>query len=354
MRPPSIVDQYEPHVRTVLGDVPASSLGHTQPHEHLLVDLGLPADSADEAERSRQWAPIDLSTYYATRRRHTLQDLLLDDEAVADVSMREYRAAGGGTVVDATSLGLGRDHAGLARISTRSGVHVIMGSSFYYRDYHPAWLDDADEDAITASIVEDITTGVGGTDIRAGVIGEVGLSWPHHPVEERVLRASARAQQETGAAMLVHPGRDARSPLAAVEMATKAGADSPRIVMSHVDRTLFERADMHRLADTGCYLEFDLFGQESSYYSLGDIDMPNDATRIDHILDLAERGHVEQVLISQDVCHKTNLRPYGGEGYTHILDHVLPLMRRKGVTEEQIRTMTVASPAHLLALPPSV
>jgi phosphotriesterase-related protein len=106
---------------------------------------------------------------------------------------------------------------------------------------------------------------------------------------------------------------------------------------------------MLRLAETGCYLEFDLFGQEASYYPIADIDMPNDATRIDYIMSLIEKGYGDKILLSMDICHKTQLAKYGGEGYNHILDNVLPIMRRKGMSKEDIETITVQNPAKILA-----
>lgn len=337
-------------VRTVLGDIDPSSLGHVQPHEHLFVNLGLPLpDDADEFEHARQWAPIEPSNYYSTRREHTLQDLLLDDVAIAEQSIREFRSAGGGTVVDVTSIGLGRNASALEHVARRTGVNIIMGSSYYYGDYHPKELRDLSEEQITDSIVSDVTIGVDGSGIKAGVIGEVGMAWPHDPVEERVLSASARAQRETGAALVIHPGRHHESPMSAVRTATANGATPEKVIVSHIDRTIFDRLQMLDLARTGCILAFDLFGQESSYYSLSPIDMPNDAARVEHIMYLTEQGFADQIVISQDICHKTNLRHYGGEGYTHILDHVIPLMRRKQVSEETITTITVDNPARILA-----
>lgn len=339
-------------LRTVLGDVAAESIGHLQPHEHVLSDLSLPlpADTPDEA-RERDTAPITPDNYYAVRRDHTSEDLRLTSHSDAIAELTEYREAGGGAVVDATSVGLHRDPEGLVEVSQGAGVHIIMGSGYYYRDYHDqAFLDDRTQDDLTTDIVTDLTRGAGGTSIRAGVIGEIGLSWQHHPVELRVLRAAAVAQQDTGMGLLIHPARHRQSPLAAIDVVRTAGGDVGRTIMSHVERTLFEPDEFRALADAGCYVEFDLFGQESSYYSLAPIDMPNDATRVDHILDLIERGHLEQILISQDICHKTKLHRYGGEGYTHILRHVLPLMRRKGLSEEQIHTITIENPRRALAI----
>jgi phosphotriesterase-related protein len=100
----------------------------------------------------------------------------------------------------------------------------------------------------------------------------------------------------------------------------------------------------------GCYLEFDLFGQESCYYEFSPIDMPNDAMRVAFLIGLAEKGYLNQLLISEDICTKTSLGKYGGHGYDHILLHVIPLMRKKGMTDADIAQVTVGNPARMLAL----
>ena len=112
-----------------------------------------------------------------------------------------------------------------------------------------------------------------------------------------------------------------------MEVVVEAGHDPARTIMSHLDRTVVDDADLVRLGESGCYLEFDLFGQESSFYPLSSIDMPNDATRVDHLMHLIEAGYGERLLVAQDICRKTSLTSYGGEGYGHILTNVLPLMR---------------------------
>src|SRR5690606_41701926 len=102
-------------------------------------------------------------------------------------------------VVDATSIGLHRDPQGLAAVSQGSGVHIVMGCGYYYREYHePDFLDGRSREQLAADMVGDIMNGAGGTSIRAGVIGEIALSRPHHPVEIRVLEAAGAAQTTTG------------------------------------------------------------------------------------------------------------------------------------------------------------
>ena len=193
-------------VQTVLGPVDPDRLGHVQMHEHLICDLSRYVTDPDET-------PIALDNVFAARtdRRHA-HDMRLDERDVAAAELADYVALGGGTIVEATSLGLGRDPEALRVIARRTGAHVVMGCGYYVAAFHPSGLADRDIDDITAELVRDLTHGVGDTGIRAGIIGEIGMSWPIHPVEERVLVAAARAQAETGAALLVHPGRHRDAP----------------------------------------------------------------------------------------------------------------------------------------------
>ena len=339
-------------VQTVLGPVEPGELGNTQTHEHLLIDLSpRGADAGPASVRGRSTEPIRLENYGWIRRNWNSHpdNMKLLSEADAIAEMHLYKSSGGGTVVDATSIGIARDPLGLARIARATGVHVVMGAGYYVAAYHPPEVDELTEARITEQIVGDIADGVDGTGLRAGIIGEIGLTWPVHPNEAKVLRAAARAQVQTGAPLLIHPGRDPRAPLDAMRIVREAGGDAERTIMSHIDRTLFNLDDMRELAATGCYVELDLFGQESSYYPLGPIDMPNDATRIDYLRGLIEAGYRDKLVIAQDICKKMNLTKYGGEGYNHILENVVPVMRRKEMTAADIDAILIHNPARILA-----
>ncbi|MGW4959165.1 phosphotriesterase family protein [Nonomuraea sp. NPDC004186] len=358
-------------VRTVLGDVEPSELGHTQPHEHVLSDMsaivrpwglepvagdGSPASSIRQefpaSVRARVAEPVRLDNHdWIKRAVLNIDNLRLLSEQDATEELALYRAAGGGAVVDSTPVGLGRDPLGLARVSRGSGVHIVMGSGYYCRDYHPAGLAEAPLEAVHEEIVADVRDGVGDTGVRAGLIGEIGLSWPVHPAEEKVLRAACRAQQVTGAPLQIHPGRHPQAPLEAVRTVLDAGGDPTRVIMSHLDRTLWRSEDLLELARTGCYLELDLFGQESSYYAFNpEARRPNDRTRVEWLQMLIEAGFGDRLLIAQDICQKVYLRRYGGPGYTHILENAIPLMRRMGLTEAEITALTVTNPATALAM----
>jgi phosphotriesterase-related protein len=332
-------------VQTVLGLIEPGQLGITLTHEHLLLDLRLP-DKRDDPG----W-PITLENSGRNRRHpnENPRNACLTSVQEALEELADFRRRGGGALVEATSIGLARDARGLKAIAEAARIHVVMGSSYYVQAYHPREVADRSEREIAAEIVRDLTEGVDETDVRAGIIGEVGLSWPHHRDEVKVLRASATAQRESGAPLLIHPGRHRDSPLEAMRIVKEAGGDPARTIMSHIDRTLFTDADMRALAETGCCLEFDLFGQESSFYTHAPIDMPNDAVRIDHLMRLIRQGFRDQLVIAHDICHKHGLVRYGGEGYGHILENVLPMMRRKGMREEDLDAILVRNPARLLA-----
>ena len=197
--------------QTVLGPIPADRLGVTSTHEHLLVDLsGLQPPPVEASRRATFYAPVTMellgSINFGGHRNLDNSRLLDVETAIAETLL--YKRAGGDTIVEATSIGIGRDPEGLRQIARATGLNVIMGASHYVGPAHPPDMDARSEDAIADAIVHDILEGVGHTGVRAGVIGEVGCSWPLTPNERKVLRASGRAQRRTGAPLLIHPGRN--------------------------------------------------------------------------------------------------------------------------------------------------
>ena len=226
-----------------------------------------------------------------------------------------------------------------------------MGSGYYIGSTHPDDMDARGEDAIHAEIVRDITVGVRDTGVRAGIIGEIGCTHPLRDGERKALRAAAAAQRDTGAALTVHPGRTAGPGIAhcleIVDILAGAGGDLSRTIMCHIDRMLRDPDARRKLAETGCYLEYDMFGWEG-YHSIPTLDLPNDNQRINEIMLLIEQGYMDRILVSQDIGWKSSLRSYGGHGYGHILRDVLPVMRLKGVTDDQIEALMVDNPRRLL------
>ena len=339
--------------QTVLGTITPERLGVTLPHEHLFDDLttyhlGLGSEPKEATANRIFHLPFTLENLCCIPfNAPNLNCWRLQDEEIAIREASFFKRAGGDTIVELTNLGISRDPLALAHVARATGLNVIMGSGYYCAATHPADMDNKTEEDICAEIVRDVTEGVADTRIRAGIIGEIGCSWPLTHNEEKVLRAAANAQQQTGAPLTIHPGRNARAPLEIIAILSKAGADIGHTVIGHVDRTLRQMKDICKLAETGCYIEYDLCGREG-YYPLSPIDLPNDHQRVNEIMQLINQGYLNQILISQDICGKRRLRGYGGHGYDHILRNMVPMMRVKGMSDEQIRTLLVENPQRLL------
>jgi phosphotriesterase-related protein len=357
-------------VQTVLGLIDADALGITLPHEHLLKATSGPLTQPKEAsDRVLADQPVRLENLNWVRHHYawSRDNLQLRDEQVATSEAMFYKRAGGDTIADLSCTpGMGRDPEGLVNIARATGLNIIMSTGHFeaLTGYEQSSVARRGEDDLTEQMVREIETGVADTGIRAGIIGEIGMDWPFSEIMRKVLRASARAQKETGAALNIHPPLRAatnlpRQPdhekvvLEIIETLDKAGADLGRTVVSHIDICCFTRAFRRRLAETGCFLEYDCFGVESYLdENFCVLDTPNDAQRINEIKELIGEGYLAQILISQDIWVKHMLHCYGGWGYDHILTSVVPLMRLKGLTEEQIDALLVKNPKRVLPLDP--
>ena len=348
-------------VQTVLGIIDADSLGVTLPHEHLLIDMTarfVEPSEASEKRLAHQPVSLENLSWIQLHYLNHADDLKLADEKLAIKEVLLYKWAGGDTIVELTSIGIARDPLGLARIARATGLNVIMGAGYHLGLTHPPELATKTEEEITEEIVRDIMVGVGDTGVRAGIIGEIGCSIPLEDSERKVLRASAAAQQRTGAALNIHPSKRDDLVLEIIKILGDAGADLSRTVISHIGLFCFSQATLRKIADAGCYLEYDAFGHaivlRSSAWSEGRLlDLRSEADCIDEIKCLIDEGYLNHILISQDVCVKHNYVTYGGSGYAHILRNVVPWMRLGGISDEQIHTMMVESPKRVLSFAPA-
>ena len=339
--------------QTVLGPIAAEAMGVTLPHEHLFIDFEVMfREPATGSERGLARQPVSLANLGWVRQHFSsnLDNLQLLDEKVARDEALLFKHAGGQTFVDPTNRGLARDPLALARVARATGLNIIMGSGYYVAAAHPPDMDTRTVDDIAREIVTDLTVGVGDSGVRAGFIGEIGTTWPWAENEKKVVRAAVAAQRDTGAALMIHPGRHERLPLDIVDFLGRDGADLGRTVMCHIERTIADPAVLLELAATGVYLEYDLFGLETSYYPYNPaFDMPNDGERMRQILFLIERGHLAQVLMSHDIAYKHCLTKWGGFGYHHLLVNVIPRLRAKGADDKTIQTLLVDNPRSAFA-----
>ena len=346
-------------VQTVLGSISPYDLGITLCHEHIIIDAtAWFMEPSETSEKRLAYQPVGLENLWWIRY-HWFQNLddvrhLSEDDAI--IELEHFKRAGGGAIVDQTNNSIGRDPMALARISRTTGLHIVMGSGYYLGMSMEADFVNRTEEDITNEIVCDITQGVGSTGIKAGLIGEIACSADMDPREVKSLRASAKAQKLTGANLHIHPDPTIFRTLEIIE---DAGADPHRTTIAHVDvRRLLGLKDRLGLLAKGYTIEYDCFGREG-YYPLylktsrvSDecVDLPNDHQRINEIIDMIKAGFINQILISQDIWNKHQCRKFGGYGYDHILRNVVPVMKAKGLTVQQINTILIENPRRVLTI----
>ena len=351
------MDQLEGKVQTVLGLVDADRIGMTTCHEHILWDMSQyfrEPSSATDREMARQPVGPDNLWWVRAHAAGNKDDICQTDEQLAIRECRRFKIAGGGTIVELTLDGLCRDPQGLARVARATGLNVVMGSGYYSAFSHPNDMDQKTEKDIVEEIVREISEGVGETGVRAGIIGEIGCSVPFGQNEQKVLRAAAAAQRRTGAPINVHPSINDELVIKNIETLKDAGADLSRVAISHVDGFEFTFPTLRQILEAGCYVEYDGFGHTMyhQYYMDRVVNEGNDIQRIYDINRLIDEGYINQILLGQDVFFKCSLAAYGGFGYAHIIDNLIPLMRWKGMTEPQIHTLLVENPKRFLQFAP--
>lgn len=341
-------------LKTVCGNISRNEIGVTSTHEHVLLDLtafyterpvaGINNPSTQKVE---MWNLGVLS-----RDCYALKDnLLLDDEGLQANELLKFRDAGGKTVVDASLPGIGRDAKALKRISEKTGLQIVMGTGFYVGETHPKELENMTERQIADIMVKELTDGVGDTGICAGYIGEIGISEIFDDKERKVLRAAALAQKDTDVAINIHINPWTTNGLEAADILLKEGVRPNRICISHID--VENREDyVFALLEKGVYVEFDNFGKEyyikrevrNSGYGL----FVHDTERVTFLKKIIDKGYLNRVLLSCDLCLKNLLHAYGGWGYDHLLVNVVPMMLDEGITQEQINKMLINNPANWL------
>ena len=243
---------------------------------------------------------------------------------------------------------------------------------------------------MTSEIVSKPITGADQFPVPHGIV-YIGCSSPLETNEKRALEAAAIVQKElgaqlelfynhslcgmtlytswlycvflrfqcvsislcSGAPIIVHPGRSVESGNEILRIFNLHGVDLSRTCLSHIDRTFTnsteDRKFLLQLARQGCYLNHSLFGKENSHYQYDStFDMLSDAQRISQLKFLIEAGLEKQLLISHDVVCKHELTAYGGNGYSHLLEHVLPKMEVRGINRQTLDTILIDNTKNLL------
>ena len=338
-------------IETVLGPIDPDQLGPTLAHEHLLFDLRClwfepPPERAyliDAEPTLANRGELSRDSYFSKVNLHQL------DPQVATEEIARVRDVGVRSIIDLTTIGLAPNPGALKAISEASGVQVVAGAGYYRTKCLPPEVLEKSVEELADELLSWATDGMAGSTVKAGILGELGTGSPIHPFEERQLRAAARVQRQTGVGINVHPQLRAHEHLRVIDILEEEGADLGRVAISHCDQ-LVEPAWHAQIAERGVFLCFDTFGSEDpSDFDGGD--EPHDHDRMDCLRRLLDAGRASQLLVSQDVCTRLQLRRYGGWGYDHVFTSILPRLRRAGVGEAEIDAMVVANPRRLLTIP---
>lgn len=336
-------------IQTVTGPIAPDQLGVTLTHEHIMnnvtswahetTNVGLdPTEFRD--------APVTQELIWDLRNDPfgNLDNCRLEDEAVAITEITRYAALGGRTIIDATGLGIGRDMAALARISHSTGVNIIAGTGYYLEAAQPSHIKGLSPEAICARILNDLKAGE--SDIRPGIIGEIGVSSDFTTAERSSLHGALLAQAETGLPIQVHLPAWFRLADEVLDLADACGVDPSKIVLCHMGPSGDDLAYQERILDRGAWLQYDMIGMEV-FYADQDVQCPSDEDNARWLARLIDRGHIRHLLLSQDVFLKSLLRTYGGPGYAHLLQYFVPRLQRHGVTSDGITQLLVNNPRAL-------
>ena len=299
-------------ITTVLGDRdPDRVFGTALAHEHLRIDLS--------HERDRE-------------------GFVRDDAAVLEELVEARERFDLGIVVELTCQGMGREASVLKRLSKRSEVEVVCATGFYYEHFHPSYVESSSADELAEMLVEEIQSGIEGTGIRPGVIGEIGSHGEEMSgAEEKCFRAAAKTALATGLPVSTHAHLGIGA-VGQLDLLQEEGLPPDRVCLGHQDLTE-DPAQHKRLAEAGAFVAFDTVGK-TSYQP--------DEVRVRLVLSLLEAGYEEKILLSNDISRESYFSSRGGVGYSHLFQSFLPRLRKEGVDERAIRTMVEDNPKRFL------
>lgn len=314
-------------INTVLGTAQPKDLGFTLIHEHLAA--GMPGWEFDawRFDRKRQMA-----------------DLV--------EKLKEVKALGVTSMVDPCPMELGRMPDFAAEASDKSGVNIVIATGVYNEALgFPMHFRMMSPDDIAEIYVHELTEGIGNTGIKAGIIktatgGVPGWSPKDEGVtanEQKALRAAARAHKATGAPILCHNSELSPFGRETLDVFGEEGVDFNRVLIGHACGV----GDMRYYFDIlerGAWLGFDRFGIEP---------IASDKMRLASLFGLLAVGY-RRIMLSHDAIScwlgrvtkdvEQMLAASPNWNYSHLCKNIIPALRKGGVSEETIRTLTVENP----------
>ena len=322
-------------VSTVRGPVGTDDLGQTLMHEHI-VNI--------TAEIEKEYPDLSWTNDKGAVLR-----------SVAD-TLRQVKDRGIGTIVDCTALGHGRDIEAVQRINDQVDINIVVCTGIYTYDYlsffyqygHPAKkVDGKVTDILTDMFIRDITEGIAGSGVKAGLIKSATDRAGVTPNIERILRAVARAHRETGAPITTHTDVAHRNGLDQQRIFADEGVDLSRVIIGHSGDST-DLGYLRALLDAGSTIGADRFG-----LYLPDMGLPEMDVRIQTLQQLCAEGYSDRIVLSHDVTCYGDWIPsdFGADltdwVQTHLIDDVVPAMLKNGITTEQVDQMLVGNPRRI-------
>ena len=315
-------DMSQAFFRTVLGDKPASEMGLTYAHEHIVIEDA-----------------------YVTAKN---PGFLLNDVKKISSELKSFYQAGGRTVVDTMPSNSGRNILKSAQVSKESGVNIIVPTGIHLEIYYPThhWRYSYSEDELTQLFIDDINIGVDvydytgplvkRTEHKAGLIKLATGDDPFTSHQELIFRAVVNAHLETGAPILTHTNFGKQA-LEQALLFDKLGARLDHVVLSHVDRAK-DVGYNRSVLDTGVYVEYD---SAFRWELKGE---PN------HTLSLLERllpDYHKQIVMGMDMAKNAYWTNYGGSpGLNYLIDEI-PTFLKNHDMEHYFQAIFFDNPMHL-------
>jgi phosphotriesterase-related protein len=316
-----------PFVRTVLGDLPASELGVTYAHEHLVIAGGRPVEASP--------------------------DFLLNDLDRLGDELRAARDAGLEAAIDMMPADCGRNPNLLAELSRRSGVHLVAATGLHHERFTgPShWSLRATEDELADLFVADVEDGIDERDysgpivrrtaIRAGVVKVGGSVGGPSERDRPIFRAAAATSTRTGVPIHTHC-EGGTGAVEQVRLLTGAGLPAQRLSLSHVDKVV-DRGYHREVLATGAFVVYD------QGFRWGD----RDSGTLQLLVWAAEDDGLGQVMLGMDAARQGYLTAYGGSpGLTYLLEAFARAMDERGLDASVRRRLFVDNPARAFAFAP--
>ena len=335
----------EQYIRTVCGDIDVTQIKSVLVHEHIIWDIIQP-------NKNQIKTPIEYNNRWQTNYETNLnaENSFQNNINIATEELNILKSYGGDLIVDQSTHGIGRDPLSLYKISKNTKMNIVAAAGTYCSNYLKNEIKSLNISQLVNRFTSEIETGIEKTNIKAGIIGEIGCSDSLDSFEKNALIAAAKTHKITGAAISVHPGKKPESPFRLINILENEGADISKVAICHIDRTYPNGNRVEELLRKGVFVEWDFFGIENSHLWLKDIELPIDRDRIKLIKKMFKLGFGNKILISHDICSKTRLHKWGGHGYEHIFKNVIPLMKDYGMNNEQIDQLIRINPINFLSI----